>query len=32
MGDAARTWAKAHDADATAVAFERIYAEVMAAP
>jgi glycosyltransferase involved in cell wall biosynthesis len=32
MGEAARTWARAHDADATAAAFERIYAEVIAAP
>lgn len=31
MGDAARAWAEAHDADATAAAFERIYAEVRAA-
>jgi len=28
MGKAARAWARAHDADATAAAFERIYAEV----
>ncbi|MFI5120448.1 MAG: glycosyltransferase family 4 protein [Thermoanaerobaculia bacterium] len=27
MGEAARAWARAHDADATASAFERIYAE-----
>ncbi|MEO8056169.1 MAG: glycosyltransferase, partial [Acidobacteriota bacterium] len=31
MGDAARAWAAAHDADATAAAFERIYTEVRAA-
>jgi glycosyltransferase involved in cell wall biosynthesis len=31
MGDAARAWAEAHDADDTAEAFERIYAEVRAA-
>ncbi|MCM3877106.1 MAG: glycosyltransferase, partial [Thermoanaerobaculia bacterium] len=29
MGEAARTWARAHDADATASGFERIYAEVL---
>jgi glycosyltransferase involved in cell wall biosynthesis len=28
MGEAARRWARAHDANATAAAFERIYAEV----
>lgn len=28
--DEIRSWARAHDADATAVAFERIYAEVLA--
>lgn len=32
MGEAARAWASTHDADATAAAFERIYAEVLAAP
>jgi glycosyltransferase involved in cell wall biosynthesis len=32
MGEAARAWARTHDADATAAAFERIYAEVLAAP
>lgn len=31
MGEAARIWARAHDADATAAAFSRIYAEVGAA-
>lgn len=31
MGRAAQDWARAHDADATAAAFERIYAEVLAA-
>jgi glycosyltransferase involved in cell wall biosynthesis len=31
MGAAARRWAREHDADATATAFERIYAEVVAA-
>lgn len=28
MGEGARAWARAHDADATAAAFENIYAEV----
>ena len=35
MGDAARNWARAHDADATAAAFERIYTDAtegLAAP
>ena len=32
MGEAARSWARAHDADATAAAFERIYAEVRSGP
>lgn len=32
MGEAAQSWARAHDADTTAAAFERIYAEVLAAP
>jgi glycosyltransferase involved in cell wall biosynthesis len=31
MGSAARSWARAHDADATASAFQRIYAEVLSA-
>jgi glycosyltransferase involved in cell wall biosynthesis len=31
MGEAARAWARAHDADATASAFERIYADLLAA-
>jgi glycosyltransferase involved in cell wall biosynthesis len=31
MGEAARAWARAHDAHFTAAAFERIYAEVLAA-
>lgn len=31
MGDAARAWAEAHDADATAASFERIYAAALAA-
>lgn len=31
MGQAARSWARAHDADATAAAFERIYDEVRTA-
>ena len=30
MGEAARAWSRAHDADATASAFERIYADVLA--
>jgi len=30
LGDAARAWALAHDADWTAAAFEAIYAEVVA--
>ena len=32
MGDAARAWAAANDADATAAAFERIYSEASAIP
>ena len=32
MGEAARSWARANDADATAAAFERIYADVLAVP
>jgi glycosyltransferase involved in cell wall biosynthesis len=31
MGEAARSWARAHDADATAAAFETIYAQERAA-
>ena len=31
LGEAARTWARAHDADFTAAAFEKIYSEVLAA-
>ena len=30
MGQAAQSWARAHDADATASAFERIYADLLA--
>jgi glycosyltransferase involved in cell wall biosynthesis len=32
MGEAARSWARANDADATAAAFEKIYADVLAVP
>jgi glycosyltransferase involved in cell wall biosynthesis len=32
MGNAARAWAEARDADATAASFERIYAEACGAP
>jgi len=29
MGEAAQQWARDHDADATAAAFERIYSDVL---